>query len=250
MLVFVNLLCYFQCNFFLQLQRKCKEFPWCEYPGTPQGGISRHFQYFRKKYKLLPVHPCGPSSLPFGQMLHLAPDTRGLQTHLPVICSQSSLTEPNTLHWQAKNHENKTQIESRSILHCLTEKAVSFIVLRVTESCKSVSTNKIKGWKSPRLQLALNWIKLTRRENRASGLTSASCVAVSNARQTPVSGFTAITPAPADSGFARALQGARVTRRTVRSQRVALTHACSQHNTAHQEDIIHVHGFAASFLCF
>lgn len=49
------------------------------------------------------THPAGVR-ICFGERhtSHLSPLTPGLQTHLPVICSQSSRTEPNNEHPQAE----------------------------------------------------------------------------------------------------------------------------------------------------
>lgn len=42
------------------------------------------------------MHPAGLKILELSsQVLHLAPIAPDLHTHLPVICSQSSRTEPN-----------------------------------------------------------------------------------------------------------------------------------------------------------
>ena len=47
------------------------------------------------------MQPLGPSINPDGHMLHFFPPIPGLQMHWPVICSQSSLTDPNKEQAQA-----------------------------------------------------------------------------------------------------------------------------------------------------
>lgn len=50
------------------------------------------------------THPFGPKTLLISvHTVHLDPWTSGLHTQRPVICSQSSLTEPNSEHPQARN---------------------------------------------------------------------------------------------------------------------------------------------------
>lgn len=49
------------------------------------------------------THPLGPNILWISEhTVHLGPWTSGLQTHRPVICSQSSLTEPKSEQPHAK----------------------------------------------------------------------------------------------------------------------------------------------------
>ena len=56
--------------------------------------------------KCAPLQPCGPIWRPFVHVSHLFPVTWCLQTHCPVVCSQSSRSEPNTLHEHAGQHTN------------------------------------------------------------------------------------------------------------------------------------------------
>lgn len=48
-----------------------------------------------------------PSLLPLGHWLHFIPVMPGLQEHRPVICSQSSRTEPTASQWQALEGKNR-----------------------------------------------------------------------------------------------------------------------------------------------
>ena len=54
---------------------------------------------------------------PDGHSSHLIPSTPGLQTHRPVICSQSDRTEPLTLQsqarkvWRAANRKRELERE-------------------------------------------------------------------------------------------------------------------------------------------
>ena len=47
------------------------------------------------------MHPLGPKVRPVGHTLHFLPPIPGLQIHWPVICSQSSRTEPKSEQAQA-----------------------------------------------------------------------------------------------------------------------------------------------------
>ena len=61
----------------------------------------KFYEKLKKVSKYLnhsPVHPLGPSSFPSEHRLHFCPVIPGLHMHLPVICSQSSRTDPNELH--------------------------------------------------------------------------------------------------------------------------------------------------------
>ena len=67
---------------------------------------------------LHPLQPLGVTGLPSGQMLHLSPEIPGLQIHLPLICSQSVLTDPYGEQSQAKNQTKSKLNEKLLFLVC------------------------------------------------------------------------------------------------------------------------------------
>jgi len=56
------------------------------------------------------VQPSSSRTVPSGQTLHFIPCTPGLQTHLPVICSQSSRKLPRGSHVQGMHPEFPSDI--------------------------------------------------------------------------------------------------------------------------------------------
>ena len=68
------------------------------------------------------MHPSGPKTVPAGQMLHFMPPIPCLHTHLPVICSQSSRTDPYWSQAQAEEKKNIDETEYMCLIRCAANK--------------------------------------------------------------------------------------------------------------------------------
>ena len=83
---------------------------------------------------LHPLQPLGVTGLPSGQMLHLSPEIPGLQIHLPLICSQSVLTDPYGEQSQAKN-QTKSRLNKKIVIFSLLMKAFRLKSPNLTKEC-------------------------------------------------------------------------------------------------------------------